>query len=422
MFDRVQIVVKAGKGGNGAVSFRREKFVPLGGPDGGDGGGGGDVIFQADRSLATLKRFRKGMRYRAGNGESGSRQKKHGKSGQDLVISVPVGTTVLPQFPVGDESVIVDLAAHGDRSVIAKGGRGGRGNTRFVSSTSQAPRIAEEGEVGEEMAVILELRLIADVGIIGYPNVGKSSLLAAASAAKPKIAGYPFTTLEPILGVVELEDEADFVLAEIPGLIQGAHLGKGLGHDFLRHVTRTKLLLHLVDGSAEDPLEDLGRVNTELGLYDSALAAKPQVVAVNKMDLPEAAVRRDELQTAFGLVGLEPLFISAATGEGVPELMEVVMGGLKAVEVGGERRLKASRRVFHPRPKDDAVAVHREGDIYVISAPALERLVAGTDISRPDAMGQVRRQMEKRGVARIVERAGVRPGDRVRMGDAEWEW
>jgi len=271
---RAEIVVKAGDGGDGIVSFRREKFVPYGGPDGGDGGDGGDVIIRADPSITNLRLFKQRRFYRAGDGKNGRGKRQHGKKGENLLLTVPVGTVLFAKTQRGGDALIDDLAQPGQQIMVAKGGKGGLGNIHFASSTNQAPQIAQRGDVGEEKALILELRLFADVGIIGYPNVGKSTLLAAASAAKPKIASYPFTTREPILGVVEVGRES-LVLAEIPGLIDGAHLGRGLGHDFLRHILRTKMLIHLVDGSSVSPVENMVQINAELSLFDSSLEQKP---------------------------------------------------------------------------------------------------------------------------------------------------
>ena len=254
MFDRTEIRVRAGNGGDGAISFRHEKFVPFGGPDGGDGGSGGDVILEASSSVTNLRMFRLKRFFRAGDGKGGMGSKKHGKKGKGLVLTVPVGTVVLPKTQIGAEALIADLEQPAQQVVVARGGKGGLGNTHFAAATNQIPRIAQKGEVGEEKSILLELKLIADVGIIGYPNVGKSTLLAAITSAKPEIAGYPFTTREPVLGVVEV-GEQNFVLAEIPRLIDGAHLGRGLGHDFLRHVGRTKVLIHLIDGSSASPLQ-----------------------------------------------------------------------------------------------------------------------------------------------------------------------
>jgi GTP-binding protein len=347
MFDKVGIVVKAGGGGNGTVSFRREKFVPFGGPDGGDGGDGGDVIVRAEPAVTSLKVLARKRYYRAADGRNGGNKKRHGRNGENLLLTVPVGTVVSYKSQIGDSAVIADLDQPGEEVVVAKGGKGGFGNTHFASSTNQAPQVAQEGEEGEENSIILELKLIADVGLIGYPNVGKSSLLAAVSAAKPKIASYPFTTLEPVLGVAEV-GERSFVLAEIPGLIDGAHLGRGLGHDFLRHIIRTRMLIHLVDGGSPSPVEDMIRVNNELSLFDSALAQKPQLAAVNKIDLPEVRARLAEIRDGFSVVGTKVFFVSAATGEGIPELMAETMKLLKSTAKPEAGKIK---KVFHPQPR-----------------------------------------------------------------------
>jgi GTP-binding protein len=316
MLDKVEIKVKAGDGGDGAVTFRREKFVPYGGPDGGDGGKGGDVIVKADACIATMNFFHNHRLYKAENADSGRRKKQHGKNGADLVLAVPPGTVVQTLDDVGEPVLIADLAEPGQQMVVARGGKGGLGNSHFASSTNQTPRLAEKGIPGQEKDIILELKLIADVGIIGYPNVGKSSLLAAATAANPKIADYAFTTLEPMLGMVETADKR-FVLCEIPGLIEGAHLGKGLGHDFLRHAVRTRVLIHLLDGSSSSPVDDMIAVNNELSLFDASLSRKSQIVVINKVDKDEVKGRVKELSKIFKSIGLTPHFVSAASGEGV---------------------------------------------------------------------------------------------------------
>jgi len=421
MFDRVEIVVRAGDGGAGAVSFRREKFVPFGGPDGGDGGDGGDVVIRADYGIDSLRIFGRKRFYRAADGQDGKGKKKHGRKGENLILAVPVGTVVLYKTQISGDALIADLEQPGQQVVVAKGGKGGLGNTHFTSSTNQAPQIAEKGETGGENSIILEMRLIADVGIIGYPNVGKSTLLAAASAAKPKIASYPFTTREPILGVVEVNQQS-FVLAEIPGLIDGAHLGRGLGHDFLRHIVRTKILIHLIDGSSQSPAEDMILVNAELSLFDSALAQKPQLVAVNKIDLPQVLARLAEIKDAFSSAGTTPLFVSAATGEGVAELMAETMKMLQSVTVEAGAAEKIPMKVFHPQPRSIGSRVHKEGDTFVVVAPELERVVARIDITSPAVRWQLKRQLTRMGISKALERAGVKPGDRVRCGDFEWEW
>jgi len=422
MFDLAEIVVKAGGGGDGVVSFRREKFVPFGGPDGGDGGGGGDVVIMADSGVSSLRIFEHKRFYRATDGKNGKGKKKHGKKGENLIITVPVGTVVSQKTQIDGDAIIADLEQLGQQAVVARGGKGGLGNTHFASSTNQAPQIAQKGEAGEEYSIILELRLIADVGIIGYPNVGKSTLLAAASAAKPRIAGYPFTTLEPILGVVEVGQRI-FVLAEIPGLIDGAHLGRGLGHDFLRHIVRTKILIHLVDGSSASPAEDMIQVNTELSLFDLALANKPQLVVVNKIDLPQVQARLAEIKDAFKSAGTRVLFISAETDDGVAELMAETVKMLDEVaRLRREGDEKIPKKIFRPQPRGIGASVHKEGETFVVVAPELERIVARTDMTSPGVHRQLKRQLAKLEVGRALEKAGVKPGDRVRCGNLEWEW
>ena len=422
MFDLVEIVVKAGGGGDGVVSFRREKFVPFGGPDGGDGGDGGDVVIMADSGVSNLRIFEHKRFYRATDGKNGKGKKKHGKKGENLILIVPVGTVVSHKTQIGGDDVIADLELLGQQIVVARGGKGGLGNTHFASSINQAPLIAQKGEAGEEYSLILELRLIADVGIIGYPNVGKSTLLASASAAKPKIAGYPFTTREPILGVVEV-GQRSLVLAEIPGLIDGAHLGRGLGHDFLRHIVRTKILIHLVDGSSASPTEDMIKVNNELSLFDSALANKPQLVVVNKTDLPQVQARLAEIKDAFSCAGTRVLFISAATGGGISELMAETMKMLDEVtRLRREVDEKIPKKIFRPQPRGIGASVHKEGDTFVVVAPELERIVARTDMTSPGVHRQLKRQLARLEVVRALEKAGIKPGDRVRCGNLEWEW
>jgi GTP-binding protein len=421
MFDWAEVMVKAGDGGRGAVSFRHEKFVPFGGPDGGDGGKGGDVVIVADEAVSNLRTFRRRRNFEAARGKDGAGRKKHGRNGADLVLAVPPGTVVSFKSQMGDASLIADLDQPGQRAVVAKGGRGGKGNTHFATSTNQAPQIAQQGEVGEELDIFLELKLIADVGLIGYPNVGKSTLLSAVSAANPKIAAYPFTTREPILGVVEVGLKS-FVLAEIPGLIEDAHLGRGLGHDFLRHVERTRVLIHLVDGSSASPAADMAQVNTELSLFDSALGRKPQLVAVNKIDLPQVEARLAEITESFKDIGTHVFFVSAASGRGLPELMAEAMNLLQSMPVSEAGGIRVPKKIFRPPPKSAPPGVHKEGDIFVVTAPALERLFIPPDEASPGLPGEFRQQLARLGVTKALERAGIKPGDRVRCGNFEWEW
>ena len=418
MFDIVEIRVKTGDGGDGAISFRHEKFVPLGGPDGGDGGDGGDVIIEADAAITNLLRFRRDIIYKAERGHNGQGSKKHGKRGKDLVLKVPVGTLVTGTGQNGETIAVADLEQAGQREVVATGGKGGLGNVHFASSTNQAPRLAQKGEPGEERTLLLELRLIADVGIIGYPNVGKSTLLAATSAAKPEIADYPFTTRAPVVGVVEVGLDT-FVLAEVPGLIEGAHLGRGLGHEFLRHATRTRMFLHMVDGSSPSPTEDMTRVNSELGMYDTNLARKPQIVVVSKVDLPEVRDRLAEITESFRGIGITPLVISAVTGEGVAELMAQAWSTLKQI---GDTREDVPEKVFRPKPRSPRVTVYKEGATFVIEAPALERIIARSDVADAEVRWQLNQQINRMGVNRALKKAGVVPGDKVRCGELEWEW
>ena len=346
--DRVDITVLGGTGGDGVVSFRHEKFVPLGGPDGGDGGDGGSVYISVDKSVTTLNYFRRKRQFKAMSGKSGGKQKKHGAKGDDLIIKAPLGTMV---FLKDDEQelLLADLSQEGQKVLAAKGGRGGLGNVHFATSRNQAPKTATKGELGEEHQLVLDLKLIADVGIIGYPNAGKSTLLAAMSKAKPKIADYPFTTREPAFGVVEVGMKT-FVLAEIPGLIDGAHLGKGLGHEFLRHAERTKVLLHLIDGSSQSIVDNMNNLNTEMALYKLEMARKPQLVVVNKVDLAEVQARLPEIRQLFNSQGIEVFFISAIAKQGLSELMSELIGLLemdKEKLAGSE----APMAVFRPKPK-----------------------------------------------------------------------
>jgi len=421
MIDEIEIVVKAGDGGNGAISFRREKFVPFGGPDGGNGGDGGNVIIKADSAGTSLREYRYRKVYRAGAGRHGGGKKKRGRNGSDLILTVPMGTLITYKAALPGKELIADLWEDGEQVFVARGGRGGMGNAHYVSSTNQAPRIAQRGETGEERAIILEMRLLADVGIIGYPNTGKSTLLSGVSAARPKIASYPFTTLEPVLGAVEVGAQS-FVLAEIPGLIEDAHLGRGLGHEFLRHSLRTKILIHLIDGSHEAPVEDMIKVNNELFFYDSALAQKPQLVAVNKVDLPQVAANKKEIEESFRQAGIEIFFVSAATGQGVNELMATVAEKLGQMEKSHAAIKETPGKIFRPQPRDSGTRIRKEGETFVIQAPGLERIVAMRGVTKGELRAQLKHQLSRAGITKELEKAGIKPGDRVRCGTIEWEW
>ena len=419
MLDRVEIKIKAGDGGDGAVTFRHEKFVPYGGPDGGDGGKGGDVLAKADASLNTLAFFHNGKLYKAENAGCGQRQKKHGRNGDDLLLAVPVGTMVQTYDDDGNLVILSDLTADQQCAVIANGGKGGLGNSHFASAANQAPRLAEKGVAGEEKDIVLELRLLADVGIIGYPNVGKSSLLNAATAANPKIANYAFTTLEPILGVVQTTKQR-FAICEIPGLIDGAHLGKGLGYDFLRHAVRTRVLVHLLDGASPSPVDDMIAVNNEISLFDASLSRKPQIVAINKTDIPDVHARKAELRKVFKNAGIRIHFISAATGDGIKELMEEVLELLRQhplPELPKEEMVE-----LYPRGMTLGLSVEESDGYFIIYSPGLERMVAGSDIRNPEVRRQIGRRISSPRLRHVIERAGIKAGDKIRIGDFEWTW
>ncbi|MBC7234881.1 MAG: GTPase ObgE [Chloroflexi bacterium] len=418
-FDEATIVVRGGRGGNGVVSFRREKYVPFGGPNGGNGGKGGDVYLRVDEQLNTLVAFSKRRHFFAGDGEHGQGKSKQGRSGQDIYIPVPPGT-VVRDHETGE--ILADLTEPGQVVLVARGGRGGRGNEAFKSPTQQAPRFAERGEPGEERVLDLELRLIADVGIVGKPNAGKSTLLASVSSARPKIADYPFTTLSPNLGVVEI-DGRSFVMADIPGLIEGAHQGAGLGDKFLRHIERTRLLIHLLDGASSDPLGDYRAINRELVLYSERLAEKPQVVVLNKMDLTGSEEKLARLREALRSETDQVLGISAVTRQGVTDLLRVVAARLEALPA--EEPRESELYVFRPHETGESTAVEviREGPgVYRISGEEIERLARMTDWNNEEAIERFERILQARGIPAMLEEAGVELGDTVFIGDIELEW
>ncbi|MDF2761470.1 MAG: GTP-binding protein Obg/CgtA [Thermomicrobiales bacterium] len=428
LIDRARIWVKAGDGGNGSASFRREKYVPRGGPDGGDGGRGGTVYLRAKSNLTSLLPFQFTTRFKAENGGPGRSQQRHGKNGKDVFVDVPVGTVVWD-----DESgeILADLTEDDERTAVARGGRGGLGNVHFKTSTRQAPRLAELGEPGEERWLRLELRMIADVGLVGLPNAGKSTLLAASSAARPKIADYPFTTLEPILGVVQVGgiDGQIFVMADIPGLIGGAAQGVGLGLEFLRHVRRTKVLVHVLDASGglegRDPLQDFETVNAELNAYEEDLLAKPMLVALNKTDIPEARQRLESLTTELQNRGFTVFSISAVTGEGVPELLRAVAAVLREVqqqeavtEKPQDRRRYTLENVDERAWSADRLSRHH----FVVTGIGIERFTRMTDFSRDEAVERFQRLLESSGISIELGRLGIESGDVVHIADIELVW
>ena len=424
-YDQIKIYVKAGDGGNGVVSFRREKFVPRGGPDGGDGGRGGSVYLEADPGLNTLLALGRRRHFKAERGGNGGGNNRHGAAGEDLVIPVPPGTVVLEVGEHGraEEGVpLADLVQPGQRVLVARAGRGGLGNSHFATATNQVPRIAQKGEPGEERWLVLDLRLIADVGIIGYPNAGKSTFLAAVTAAHPKIADYPFTTLEPNLGVAEV-DETTFVLADIPGLIEGAHRGAGLGHEFLRHIARTTVLLHLIDATEPDPLANYRAINEELRRYRPELAEKPQIVALNKIDLPEAAAQVERVKQQFKAAGISPVWsMSARTGAGVPELVRRVFEVWQRTRAAQPAPAPEALPVLRPRPQDEPFTVEKRGGEYYVSGRRVERVVVMTDLDNEDAVLHLQRTLRRMGVTEALEKAGVTSGDTVHFGRVELTW
>jgi GTP-binding protein len=416
-FDEAKIDVKAGDGGAGMSHFRREKYVPRGGPDGGDGGKGGDVILVARPSINTLVAFSRKRHFVAGNGERGGSSNKTGASAPDLRIEVPCGTVVRDAETHG---ILADLTQPGQEVIVARGGRGGRGNAQFATSTNQAPRLAEKGEPGAARHVYLELKLIADVGIVGAPNAGKSTLLSVVSNARPKIAPYPFTTLEPNLGVVVVGDR-DMVLADIPGLVEGAHRGVGLGHAFLRHVQRTRVLIHLLDGAAENPLADFNQINAELALFDEKLAQKPQIVALNKMDLPEAQERWPTVRAALRERGYEVTNISAATQTGTQDLINRVAAIL--AELPAEAPAVEELPVYSLGQDEMAFTVSREDDgSFRVRGERIERAAAMTYWELDESAARFQRILAALGITEALESAGVKPGDTVYIGDFELEW
>ena len=415
--DEAIIQVQSGKGGDGAVHFRREKYVPRGGPDGGDGGRGGDVILEVQPTLNTLSKFRYQRSFRAEDGGNGAKQNMTGKSAPDLVVTVPPGTIVSNE-KTGE--LLGDLVEAGQQLVVAKGGRGGRGNSHFATPTNQAPRIGERGEPGEAYTLRMELRLIADVGIIGVPNAGKSTFLSAVTGAKPKIAPYPFTTIEPNLGVANLDEENSLVLADIPGLIEGAHKGIGLGHDFLRHIQRTRVLIHLLDGLAEDPLLDFAQINSELALFDPDLAEKPQIVALNKMDLPDVQARWPKIEAQLKKRGYQPYAISAVTGENVRTVLYQAARLLE--ELPEEEAPQEELPVYRPEVDPRQFTIVEEADGFRVQGAAIERAAAMTYWEHDQSVRRFQRIMQTLGIEQALRDAGIKEGDTVYIGDYELEW
>ncbi len=419
--DEVRISVRAGAGGDGAATMRREAHVPRGGPDGGDGGRGGSVYLRVDAGQTTLRDFRYKHRFAATPGGRGERARRHGKAGDDLVLPVPPGTGV---FDDETGALLADLVAVGQEALIARGGRGGLGNVHFATSVHQAPRHAQKGEPGEERTIRLELRLIADVGLVGLPNAGKSTLLAALTAARPKIADYPFTTLEPNLGVMDLgaEDGRRPTIADVPGLIEGASAGAGLGHAFLRHVERTRILVHVVDGASRDPAWDHEVIRDELRAHDPALLDKPMLVAFNKLDLPGARDAWPAFAAAMEAAGLRAHPLSAETGEGVDGLRAAVAAMLPEADVFDEPPDPAGVVVHRLEAASEAFTLEREDGAFRVRGKRIERLVHQTNFDNEESAERFQRELVRLGVDGALRKAGIRPGNAVRIATHELEW
>jgi GTP-binding protein len=420
--DSARIYVKAGNGGNGMVSFHREKYIAAGGPDGGDGGEGGDVIFEVDEGINTLIDFRYKKNFKAENGQDGGASNCSGKNGEDIIIKVPVGTIVK------DETTgitLVDLLKPGQKCVIVKGGKGGKGNQHFATPTRQIPNFAKSGDLGEERTLILEMKMIADVGLIGFPNVGKSTILSMVSAAKPKIANYHFTTLVPNLGVVQIEQGKSFVMADIPGIIEGANEGVGLGHEFLKHIERTKLLVHVVDVSGvegRNALEDFDIINDELSKYNATLASRPQIVAANKMDIPGAEDNYDNFKQELEKRGYKVFGISAATNKGLKELMYYVsdiLGTLPDTILIEENQ---DAEVVYTAKEENPFEIHIEDGVYVVEGNWLRKVLGSTNITNYDSLQYFQRALKKKGVIEALEKMGIQEGDTVRIFDTEFDY
>lgn len=423
--DRARIFIKSGKGGDGHVSFRRELYVPNGGPDGGDGGRGGDIIFEVDEGLNTLTEFRHNRKYAAEPGEEGNKKNQHGKDGQSLVIKVPLGTVIKDDET---DKVIADMSEAGMRKVILKGGRGGKGNQHYATATMQAPKYAQPGQKSMELWVRLELKVIADVGLVGYPNVGKSTLLSRVTNAKPKIANYHFTTLNPNLGVVDLDGSKGFVIADIPGLIEGAAEGVGLGHEFLRHIERTKVIIHMVDAAStegRDPIEDINKINAELAAYNPELLKRPQVIAANKIDAiyegDESTV--DAIKAEFEPKGIKVFPISAVSGKGLKELLYAVNSLLENMD---SEPIVFEQEYFpgeYNDNKDEPYYVEKlEDGLYSIEGPRVERMLGYTNLESEKGFMFFQKFMKENGILEELEELGIQDGDTVKIYGHEFDY
>lgn len=423
--DSARIIIKSGKGGDGHVSFRREKYVPNGGPDGGDGGKGGDVIFQVDEGLNTLTDFRHRRKYAAENGEEGRKRNCHGKNGADIIVKVPAGTIIRD---AETDKVIADMSGDNTRQIILRGGRGGKGNQNYATATMQAPKYAQPGQPGIELEVRLELKVIADVGLVGFPNVGKSTLLSRVTNAQPKIANYHFTTLNPNLGVVDLDEGQGFVIADIPGLIEGASEGIGLGHEFLKHIERTKVMIHMVDAAStegRDPIADIHAINKELEAYNPELAKKPQVIAANKIDAIYAGDEDpvEKLRQEFEPQGIRVFAISAVSGKGLKELLYAVnemLQGMDSEPVVFEQEYDPSTAMYLDEPY--TVSYDEETDEFVVEGPRIEKMLGYTNIESEKGFLFFQRFLKEQGILDDLEEHGIQEGDTVKMYGHAFEY
>lgn len=428
--DKAKVFVKGGDGGNGIVSYRRELYVPNGGPAGGDGGRGGDVIFVVDEGLRTLMDFRYQRHFKGERGERGKVKGMHGAGAEDMYVRIPPGTIIIDE---DTQEVIADMTRHGQKVVVAKGGRGGRGNMRFATAKNPAPDYAENGEEGQERWITMELKVMADVGLVGFPSVGKSTLLSVVSGAKPKIGAYHFTTLTPNLGVVDVGDGRSFVMADLPGLIEGAHEGIGLGHEFLRHVERTRVILHVIDMSGSegrDPFDDWIKINDELKLYNPVLAQRPQIIVANKMDMPDAEAQlelfKEQLKEFGGEIEYDIMPASSLTKQGVQELLYKAADVLATVPEAPlieEVKEVAERKVYTMEKKeDDTFTVRRENDWFVVESPAVERMMKRINLNTYDAVMRFARTLRKMGVDEALRKIGAKDGDLVHIGEFSFEF
>lgn len=418
--DVAKVSMKAGKGGNGIVAWRREKYEPAGGPYGGDGGNGGSIILRADEGIRTLMDYRYKRSYRAESGEDGRSKRQFGKAGTDTILKLPVGTIVKDEET---GKVIVDLKEAGQEFVIARGGKGGRGNAKFATSTRQAPGFAEAGTKGQERNIILELKLLADVGLIGFPNVGKSTLLSMISAAKPKIANYHFTTLKPNLGVVKIAEEKSFVIADIPGLIEGASEGAGLGHEFLRHIERTRILVHVIDVSGSEgrnPIDDFYKINQEIFDYNDKLKTRPQIIAANKIDIPSSDEWLEKVIKEFEPLGIKVIPISAATNEGIKELLFAIWQLLQITEINYDSF--DDEYFVEETIKEDQIIVRKDDNDYIVEGDFMERLLESTYLDNEESLRYFQEMLKNKGVVDQLKELGISEGESVFICGYEFEF